>query len=271
MSLRTRMLVVAAAAALTSLAACASIDGRTAGAAPPTAPATPTAVRSVTASTPPVSNAGAAPPSYRFIKNNTAIVYRPGGHSTTVDLSRIDAEPNIGLYATISPDGRKIAYYKESTGRLALANIDGTHKVKTSIAVGGCDYPVWSPDSSRVLFTELSTHKIETINPDGTGRAVIESDAGCSRPMFSVDGSRIAFVKNGQVVLTDAVAGGGHRTIVKSAAKIETVLSVSADGHAIVSPLPNGGCGCVDGLRHWVLDAPNVLDFATGKLTPLTN
>src|SRR5262245_57416733 len=224
MSLRTRLLVVAAAAALTSLAACASIEGRTAGAASPTAPATPKAVPSVTASTPLVGNAGAVPPSgYRFIKNNTAIVYRPGGQSTTVDLSRIDTEPNIGLYATISPDGRKIAYYKESTGKLAFANIDGTHKVKTSIAVGGCDYPVWSPDSSRVLFTELSTHKIETIHPEGTGRAVIESDAGCSRPMFSVDGSRIAFVKNGQAVLTDAVAGGGHRTIVRSAAKIETV------------------------------------------------
>ena len=273
MSLRTRLLVVAAAAALASLAACAAPHARTSGNAAP-GPTVTTAPPSAMASTPSVSTVGVAvPSSYRFVGGNTAVMYRPDGHTSVVDLNRFDRDGNLGETATISPDGSKIAYVDGATGTLALANLDGTDKVTTKIMLAQCGAPVWSPDSRRVLFVENSSHNtIETVNADGSGRMVIDAGGGCW-PIFSVDGSRIAFVDRltSALALTDPVARGGHRTVVATTRKIRTVMSISADGHAIVDVRPTGGCGCDDGLRHWSLQSPNVLDLTTGKLTPLTN
>lgn len=264
MSLRIRLVVVAAGAALASLAACGSPKAGPATDVPAGMPAASTA--QAAAAAPAIS----APANFTFIGGNTAVIYRPGGKSAVVDLNKTVDHPHPDEVATISPDGRKVAYVDGATGDLVLANIDGSHQVKVSARVAQCGAPVWSPDSRRVVITANTAHnEIETVNADGTGRSVTDSQGGCW-PVFSADGTRIAFVdRNSHLVLTDAVHAGGHRTVTTTA-KIRTVMSVSADGHAVIELAPDG-CGCDDGLRHWSLHTPNVLDTATGKLTPLIN
>ena len=98
---------------------------------------------------------------------------------------------------TFSPDGREIAFVRE-TG-LYVMNADGSaqRRLSVSIAEPALAHPVWSPDGEKIAYVcnpESGNRDICKVNVDGTGLVRITSHPKDEiEPTWSPDGTRIAF------------------------------------------------------------------------------
>jgi serine/threonine protein kinase len=110
------------------------------------------------------------------------------------DTDGTDARPIIefGLWPSLSPDGKHIAYYRIREEGIYVANSDGS--ASRRIVTGETCCPQWSPDGKRLMYLQgklkLGDVKIVIINPDGTGK--IEVTTGFS-PAWAPDGQRIVY------------------------------------------------------------------------------
>ncbi|MCX7838787.1 MAG: protein kinase [Anaerolineae bacterium] len=110
------------------------------------------------------------------------------------DADGTDARPIIefGLWPSLSPDGKQIAYYRLREEGIYIANSDGT--AARRIVTGETCCPQWSPDGKRLMYLQgklkLGDVKIVIINPDGSGKD--EVVAGFS-PAWAPDGLRIVY------------------------------------------------------------------------------
>lgn len=110
------------------------------------------------------------------------------------DADGTDARPIIefGLWPSLSPDGKQIAYYRLREEGIYIANSDGT--AARRIVTGETCCPQWSPDGKRLMYLQgklkLGDVKIVIINPDGSGKDEVVS--GFS-PAWSPDGHRIVY------------------------------------------------------------------------------
>ena len=104
--------------------------------------------------------------------------------------------PGADAYAgvRISPDGKKIAYYLDSSG-YDVWNYDLARGVKTPMTFGsgsgqGNLYPVWSPDGRRIVYTSYRNGKygLYLKASDGSGSEELLLDA-VDRIRFSTDWS----------------------------------------------------------------------------------
>ncbi len=97
-----------------------------------------------------------------------------------------------------SPDGRKIAFVHETTGRgqVFVMNSDGTDAVNIS-KNEFCDRsPVWSPDGGKIAFVSdrQGDWDIWVMNSDGSGQKKLAGNAGQDRaPAWSPAGTKLAW------------------------------------------------------------------------------
>ena len=124
-------------------------------------------------------------------------------------------EPLIGL--SVSPDGKRIAYYTGDTAWdvIEVSLQDGA--VRTLISDGGVSWwPDWAPSGTHFLFSSpigLPRPSVQdrSANGDGFSRRIIESDG--SSPRWSPDGTQFVYVEGDagrKLMLSNA---SGSRTI----------------------------------------------------------
>src|SRR5205807_2999907 len=107
-------------------------------------------------------------------------------------------------YPTWSPDGKKIAFLRESGGvsSINLMDADGTNQKELTRITLSSNYPYpyerfslsWSPDGAKIAFQDSTD--IFTINVDGSNRVNLTAGQFINtEPAWSPDGSRIAFAR----------------------------------------------------------------------------
>ena len=104
----------------------------------------------------------------------------------------------IDAYPSPSPDGRRIVFQSDRTGRpeLYVVNVDGSGLVKLTDGPGEHVSPVWSPDGARIAFAHTidGNSDIFVINADGTGRRRLTDHPGDdSHPHWTADSRRVVF------------------------------------------------------------------------------
>ena len=119
-----------------------------------------------------------------------------------------------------SPDGTKIAFYKESFRPhdvdLYTITVEGTKLRQVTDLPGKELAPEWSPSGPRLVYRGAIrfSERIFTIRPDGTGKRLIASDG--QGPVFSPDGKRIAFTRNRDLYkVTSGGSGEPARSMVR--------------------------------------------------------
>ncbi|HET6452846.1 MAG TPA: hypothetical protein VFI02_00455 [Armatimonadota bacterium] len=85
---------------------------------------------------------------------------------------RILSNPGIDESPCYNPDGQKIAFARNTDGRLQVwvANADGSDMDQLTDEPEGCGWPSWSPDGSKIVFIPQrgGEYRLYTMNPDGT-------------------------------------------------------------------------------------------------------
>jgi Tol biopolymer transport system component/DNA-binding winged helix-turn-helix (wHTH) protein len=117
-------------------------------------------------------------------------------HPTSVDWARIVQTPAQDLSPSISPDGNKIAYRSNVSGRMQLwvCNADGSgaFMVNTGNVIPEVDS--WSPDSKSIVFS--SSGGLFQVDASRSPRLRRIESQPVSHPSFSIDGKWIFARKN---------------------------------------------------------------------------
>lgn len=100
-----------------------------------------------------------------------------------------------------SPDGRKIAFVRE-TGKasvLSVMDADGGSQHSLTDREGHVASPAWSPNGRQLVFvdTRVGLSRIVLVQSDGTGRRDLAPSQSDQRaPAWSPDGKRVGFLAN---------------------------------------------------------------------------
>jgi TolB protein len=141
-------------------------------------------------------------------------------------LTNINADLD---YTSISPDGKRVAFYNASAGEVDVIDVDGTHLAGVA---SGTD-PCWSPTSSRIVFSQGGA--IKTMNPDGSGVAALADSRG-RFPSWSPVGGRIAYVDSvSRIVIVNE--DGSNRTVLPDSIRSAVRADWSPDGSKLVFAL----------------------------------
>jgi Tol biopolymer transport system component len=153
------------------------------------------------------------------------------GPISTMNADGSDVQPlTSGVISDWSPDGRKIAFDDNRTGKVEVftMNADGSDQQQVTHLGAFTGDPSWSPDGSLLVFEHAAPNgccgNIWTIHPDGTGLHQVThfTTENPVEPEFSPDGQQIAFF---------AAPRGG--------ANLDAIFVMRADGSDIrqVTPL----------------------------------
>jgi serine/threonine protein kinase/Tol biopolymer transport system component len=147
------------------------------------------------------------------------------------ELSRIDPktgnpQPFLGGIsaesATVSPDGKYVAYVAFPEGTLWKANRDGTSPMQLTRPKHQVLNPRWSPDSKQILFFTVSADhtEIHRISADDGSSQWLLSEDGAIRndPNWSPDGKRVLFYQ------ASSTRDKGDLRIVDLSTQQETIL-----------------------------------------------
>ena len=174
---------------------------------------------------------------------------------------RLTKAPSSEFTPSWSPDGRRIAFVSNRTGRFAVyvMRADGTglrRVVPRRNGGGDAFWPSWSPDGRLIAYS--SSHatpenpEIYVARPDGSGvRRLTRTKGGVEVlgddgwPRWSPDGKRIVFSSNrtgnGEIWIMSA-DGSGQRRIAGLAGRDEWAPAFSPDGTQIAfHSLARGG------------------------------
>ena len=177
-----------------------------------------------------------------------------------VNSSAFDREVTIALGSlAFSPDGRRIAYQRFSTGagyRLWISAIAGGPPASVSTSALYADAPTWSPDGESIAFLTLENGENVLVTVPAGGSAspvtVMTGLEAFTRPQWSPDGRWIACqLADGLTVV--APDGKKKRTI-----SLEAWIAYawSADSSELF------GLRLTDDLHHFMLAA---VDVRTGR------
>jgi Tol biopolymer transport system component len=161
-----------------------------------------------------------------------------------------DARPS--LKAAWSPDGRRIAFAREYTGRAAimLMNADGTH-VRQLTPSGLQDTPTFTPDGRRLVYARsLADDSLWVMDVDGSHArrltrnappSVFENDHSYpfdDGPVVSPDGKQVTFVRrlsaSRQALFVVRMDGTGLRRLTPWKLAADTKLDWAPDGSRVV-------------------------------------
>jgi dipeptidyl aminopeptidase/acylaminoacyl peptidase len=116
----------------------------------------------------------------------------------------------LGIDASASPDGARVAYLREGTLYVApTTGPGGERAIASGVAPTSTDVvgPVWSPDGTRIAIS--TGDSLELVQADGSGSHVVAQGAN---PSWSPDGRTIAFDRAGRV-RTIGADGSGERDL----------------------------------------------------------
>jgi serine/threonine protein kinase/Tol biopolymer transport system component len=121
----------------------------------------------------------------------------------------VGAVPGADAYAgvRISPDGRRITYYLDSSG-YDIWSYDMASGVKTALSFGsgsgqGNLYPVWSPDGRRIIYTSYRNGKyglyLKASDGSGSEESLLETVDRIRFPTdWSPDGKFLTYIEGAQ-------------------------------------------------------------------------
>ncbi len=146
---------------------------------------------------------------------------------------RVAFDAALELDPAVSPDGTRLAYASDESGRMQIQvrPLDGGPAVVLAPDVNGQQRaPRWSPDGRTILFQ--SDGRIMRIASDGGAAGVLVTPARgtgwVGSPAWSPDGQRIAYVQEWQIHVRDAT-GGTPRRVAERAVEPHS-LAWSPDG-----------------------------------------
>jgi serine/threonine protein kinase/Tol biopolymer transport system component len=166
-----------------------------------------------------------------------------------LEFTRVTGSGDI-QQADLSPDGKYVAYVRDTAGKQSLWLKQLATDSDVQIATLGEDYCpglAFSPDGSYVYFVRREHLKpsgdlYQAPSLGGTPRKVLKEISG--PPAFSPDGRRVAFVRktltpNGNSLLTASLDGSGERVLAsyKVPEEIETRPAWSPDGKTLAFDL----------------------------------
>lgn len=145
---------------------------------------------------------------------HTLLVQIDGEHTLLQTDSIKDRPLNefLGVDASASPDGSRIAYLRDGTlyvAATATNTLAGERAVATGITPTARDVigPAWSPDGTQIAIS--TGDSLVVVRADGSGSRVLAKGAN---PSWSPDGKTIAFDRDGRV-RTIGADGSGERDL----------------------------------------------------------
>lgn len=143
-----------------------------------------------------------------------------------ISISRVTGTGDVDA-ADISPDGKYVAYFRQTQGRESLWLKQTGEERELRLLSFGEDQsngPVFSPDGSTIYFVRRPAH-----SPDGTlyrlpllggdPDAILTDISGT--PAISPDGQQVAFVRSTRsthgmdALITDSISGGHEHELVR--------------------------------------------------------
>src|SRR5882762_4002928 len=128
---------------------------------------------------------------------------------------------DLGFEPSISPDGRRIAFSRNTdvgVTSIDVMNVDGTGTIEVARGLVFNPGPVWSPDGCQIAyrsgFDQQVSPWIAIVHADGTGARQLTPEpdpnefAYYESPTWSPDGSRLAFTKNSVLQVINADGTG---------------------------------------------------------------
>jgi Tol biopolymer transport system component len=160
-------------------------------------------------------------------------------------LSRLtSAKDARDLYPSWSHDGERIAFLRTSrdlesgTGRLLVANADGSDVHQLGSVVATVAQIGWAPDDDALAFTGINS-KVWRVNDDGTGAKQIWGEEAHD-PSWSPDGKRI---------LVARFAGKGLTTIDVDTGEVRELTHPGQPARALLPDLHIRPAWSPDGKR----------------------
>lgn len=117
-------------------------------------------------------------------------------------LTRLTDDPSIETSASYSPDGTRIVFESDRSGRQQLYTMPAAGGPATRISFGEGRYstPVWSPRNDLIAFTKQSKGRfgIGVIKPDGSDEQLLTASFLDEGPTWSPNGRVIMFTRETQ-------------------------------------------------------------------------
>lgn len=197
----------------------------------------------------------------QFVRDGRELIYHRKVNEGTglrlVDLKsgasrNLAIEGELSAFATLSPDGRRVAYCRRQAGRwqVRIRSLETDEDRALPLRRESCN-PAWSPDGSRLAVSlRDGEHWAQAVvRPDGGGLRILKTGTGTEWQLnapaaWSPDGRRVAFAATTAPYESDLfvadLAGGAVRNVTADAWYDEGP-SWSADGRSIVFMSTRGG------------------------------
>jgi eukaryotic-like serine/threonine-protein kinase len=149
---------------------------------------------------------------YRVTPHIWRVLHPQSGQDKDQAAARILVSTQMDCCAEYSPDGRRIVFASNRSGRdeIWVAAEDGSD-LRMLTSIGSVESPKWSPDGNSIVFARSG--KIHTVDSrGGTAKEVaLEQPMKASSPSYSHDGQWLYFVSNisGRSEVWRIPTGGG--------------------------------------------------------------
>jgi TolB protein len=159
-------------------------------------------------------------------------------------LTRVTTDQSIDKEPSFSPDGRRIAFASNRSGKFQIHLVDLTTLQVTQVTSGAddADEPSFSHDGTLIAFH--SGASVWVIHPDGTGASLVATGLDMFNayfwPHFSADDSELAFDRNNEIDATH-LDGSGFRRIVQNWTTTIKSPAISPNGQDVAYSVYCGG------------------------------
>ena len=150
-------------------------------------------------------------------------------------LTQLTSETSAEDYPRISPDGRKLMFYSDRSGREEVWTQDLETGELTQLSRGGGSQNAWSPDGTQVAFG-MPGGGLQILDLTADTRHTIVPEILAAYPAFSPDGTRVAFqgwTSDAGYRLYSAAIDGAGTTLIPTPEGSPGNASWAPDGNAI--------------------------------------